>query len=264
MKPIADLPDDLMIPDELGATHHAVCLAAAAIVPERAFLAALDARVQRECTSDAAVPAAFTFPAHEAANRGEMILDRMRGHADARATAGRGSTITRRSLLIGSVAATAAAAVAALQRRQGTVVNIPATQQARNLFVTAQMVAAAPPVVTASTVGQPSNLDFADGLVGWGLWGSHPDDYDDGIDPHVMQHGAGSAYLRAKVPDPSGFGTLMRSFVPNAYRGTRVRMTGTVKADAVENWAGLWMRVDGPNNQELSFDNMAGRPITGT
>jgi hypothetical protein len=79
-----------------------------------------------------------------------------------------------------------------------------------------------------------------------------------------MQHGTDSAYLRAKAPDPSGFGTLARTFSPDAYRGTRVRMTGMVKADAVDNWAGLWMRVDGAPQQILSFDNMQGRPITGT
>ncbi len=49
MTPIADLPDDMMIPDELRATHEAVCVVAETIVPGRAFLAALDARVQREC-----------------------------------------------------------------------------------------------------------------------------------------------------------------------------------------------------------------------
>jgi hypothetical protein len=41
-------------------------------------------------------------------------------------------------------------------------------------------------------------------------------------------------------------------------------MTANVKAQAVQNWAGLWMRVDGKNQQMLSFDNMQDRPIRGT
>lgn len=162
------------------------------------------------------------------------------------------------------MATTAAVAVAALQRGHDTVPSIPATQQARNVLTIGELIAAAPPASTPS-VGQPSNLDFADGLIGWGGGGiMEAADYEIGIDPNVVQHGSGSGYLRSNAPEPTGFGDLTRSFVPVLYRGARVRMTGTVKADAVEDWAGLWMRVDGPKNQVLSFDNMEGRPITGT
>ncbi len=60
------------------------------------------------------------------------------------------------------------------------------------------------------------------------------------------------------------FGTLMQAFQGSQYRGKRVRMTATAKAQAVQNWAGLWMRVDGTNHHVLSFDNMQDRPIRGT
>lgn len=262
MKYIDDLPDDMMIPDALRGTHEAVCMAASTIVPRRAFLDSLDAQVQRGAGSGAiAAPSITTSVTGGGA---DLILSPMPGRDNAEEMANRPPyAISRRRFLIGSVAATAAAAFAAFRYGCRTVPNIPATQQARSVLITGEMVVAAPPASTPG-VGQPSNLDFADGLIGWGLWGSHPDDYDDGIDPNVMQHGIGSAYLRAKVPDPSGFGTVMRSFVPDAYRGARVRMTGTVKAEAVENWAGLWMRVDGAPQQVLSFDNMQGRPITRT
>jgi len=61
---------------------------------------------------------------------------------------------------------------------------------------------------------------------------------------------------------------LARTFAIMPYRGTRLHMRAMVKADAVENWAGIWMRVDGPDTptpqRSLGFDNMQDRPIKGT
>ena len=37
-----------------------------------------------------------------------------------------------------------------------------------------------------------------------------------------------------------------------------------VKSNEVEKYAGLWMRVDGQQNQVLSFDNMQNRPFRET
>lgn len=57
----------------------------------------------------------------------------------------------------------------------------------------------------------------------------------------------------------------MQSFRADLYVTQRLRMTAYAKSEAVEDWAGLWMRVDGPKpNKSLSFDNMQGRPIKGT
>jgi hypothetical protein len=41
-------------------------------------------------------------------------------------------------------------------------------------------------------------------------------------------------------------------------------LTGYVKTVGVNDSAGLWMRVDGPTNEGLAFDNMEGRRIQGT
>ena len=46
--------------------------------------------------------------------------------------------------------------------------------------------------------------------------------------------------------------------------GQRVRFSGALKCERVENRVGLWMRVDGPQRQMVAFDNMAGRPVSGT
>ena len=57
---------------------------------------------------------------------------------------------------------------------------------------------------------------------GWGLKGSHPDDYEAGITPDAID-GKAAAYLRARVAS-SGFGTIMQQFKADAYRGQRLRL----------------------------------------
>ena len=118
---------------------------------------------------------------------------------------------------------------------------------------------------------RPTNLDFADGMTGWGMAGSHPQNYAYGIDTDVKRSGEGSGYMKAKLSDTGGFGTLMQTFDADMYRGKRVRMSGYVKSEGVElytrefGWAGLWMRVDGPQlYKPLAFDNMSNRPIYGS
>ena len=98
---------------------------------------------------------------------------------------------------------------------------------------------------------------------GWFLAGSKPADYDSGVDAQTVYGGQPSAYLKSKAPAISGFGTLMQSFKADEYLGKRIRFSAFVKSDAVQDWAGLWMRVDGPKGS-LSFDNMQTRAIKGT
>lgn len=99
---------------------------------------------------------------------------------------------------------------------------------------------------------------------GWLAAGTYPQDYDTGVDRIVTYSGKPSVYIKSKVSEPMGFGTLTQTSKTDDYRGKRVRMSAYVKAEKIENWAGLWMRVDGPENKVLSFDNMQDRPIKGT
>ncbi len=268
-------PDDLALADELDAIAGAVRRAAQTITPRQAFLDALDAQVQRDAMAHiVALPVVQAYGTmvgspHDAIS-GEAIHDGDRpvpvsDHPAVALPPRRSSrALSRRGLLVGSAVAAAGGGFFLLERRQTIIAHVIATQQAGRPLITAQMVAAAPPgTPTTNTAAQPSNLDFAGGTLGWGLWGSNPSDYVIGIDPAAALGGS-AAYLRSRGPNPQGFGTLARTFIPDPYRGTRLRMRGMVKADAVQNWAGLWMRVDGPQNQALSFDNMQGRPITGT
>jgi hypothetical protein len=99
---------------------------------------------------------------------------------------------------------------------------------------------------------------------GWIRAGSKPADYEMAVDAAAGRTGA-AAFIKSRTVTPAadGFGTLMQSFTAAEYRGKRLRLSGYVKATGISNWAGLWMRVDGPTGQPLAFDNMQGRPIKG-
>ena len=115
------------------------------------------------------------------------------------------------------------------------------------------------PLVFVSVVGGPSAADQPP--TGWFLAGSHPQDYSAGVSTTEPQGGRASAYLAATATAPQGFGTLMQTFGADSHRAKRLRMRGYVKTEAVKDWAGLWMRVDGRQQGALRFDS---RPISGT
>lgn len=98
----------------------------------------------------------------------------------------------------------------------------------------------------------------------WLLAGSHPADYAMGLDPAAPREGKPTRFLAAKTDAAQGFGTLMKMLDGKEYLGKRVRLSAWVKAENVASWAGLWMRVDGPDGKATAFDNMQNRPIKGT
>jgi len=105
---------------------------------------------------------------------------------------------------------------------------------------------------------------FSQSAEGWFARGSHPDDYEMGGNP-AASHGSESAgYIKSKVSEPEGFGTLMKRIEPDKYFGKRLRLSAYVRTEKVDGWAGLWMRIDGPEDTTLSFDNMQNRQIKGT
>jgi hypothetical protein len=101
-------------------------------------------------------------------------------------------------------------------------------------------------------------------LKDWGRGGADPEQYTMGIDPDVRYAGQPAARLCSKSSKPDGFGTYMQQFKADRFRRHRVRMSAQIKANGVEQWAGMWMRVDGPEGGVLSFDNMQTRPLKGT
>lgn len=99
---------------------------------------------------------------------------------------------------------------------------------------------------------------------GWFISGSHPMDYEMGIERTIVHQGSTSGYLQALTPvNEGGFGTMMQQFKAEKFRGKRMRFSGFVRTENVKGYCGLWMRVDNQTDDMLQFDNMSNRPIVG-
>lgn len=90
----------------------------------------------------------------------------------------------------------------------------------------------------------------------WHMAGSHPSQYEHALAHETTYEGKPVAELRSVVPRTDGFGTLMQTFSAEQFLEQRVRFSGALKCENVENRVGLWMRVDGPAGRMLAFDNM--------
>lgn len=104
----------------------------------------------------------------------------------------------------------------------------------------------------------------ADAPAGWVKEGNTPRLYRAGLDSDVARGGGASAYLRSWTASPPVYGTLMQRFSAESYRGKRLRLSGFLRTDDVEEgWAGLWLRVDDPEGKRIAFDNTQEEAVTG-
>jgi hypothetical protein len=117
-------------------------------------------------------------------------------------------------------------------------------------------------ICTVAVVASLCATSAAQSLSGaWARAGSHPSDYEMGIDRTSGFTGSASGYIRSAKANPQGFGTYMQTFDATEYRGRRLRLSAYVKSENVKNWAGLWMRID-RDKKPVAFDNMHNRPIS--
>lgn len=99
---------------------------------------------------------------------------------------------------------------------------------------------------------------------GWLAGGSNPKDYEITIDSETFYSKSPSGLVRSIKDKPTGFATLMQDFQAQKYRGKRMQLSAFVKTKSIDDWAGLWMRVEGAGHEVLGFDNMKNRPLKGT
>ncbi|HEY7200989.1 MAG TPA: hypothetical protein VIC57_12275 [Candidatus Dormibacteraeota bacterium] len=100
---------------------------------------------------------------------------------------------------------------------------------------------------------------------GWLLGGDAPQAYRLTWEQDETPSGPASvAVLGSVTRQATGFGTMSRITAPTPHRGRRLRLAATLRGEAVERWAGLWMRVDDQQHRTLAFDNMEARRLTGT
>ncbi|MEZ0364885.1 hypothetical protein ACAG26_14440 [Mycobacterium sp. pUA109] len=99
---------------------------------------------------------------------------------------------------------------------------------------------------------------------GWHMAGSNPADYEFDRTAETIDDNA-VVRLRAVNDNAAGFGTMMQTIAPTRYLGTRVRLSGLLKGNDIDGWAGLWLRIDSQQQTApLAFDNMQDRSIQGS
>ncbi|RIX60392.1 AraC family transcriptional regulator [Paenibacillus nanensis] len=110
-----------------------------------------------------------------------------------------------------------------------------------------------------------ADMKEAGTIKGWLLSGSDPAHYEMGIDRETVHMGKVSGYLKSiTATSETQFATVMQQFKSDKYKGERIRLSAFVKAENVEHFAGLWMRVDNAEGDTIQFDNMSNRPINGS
>jgi hypothetical protein len=114
-----------------------------------------------------------------------------------------------------------------------------------------------PGIVVDATLPPPPQIGAPDpALVAWRYVG--PGGMSGATGPYTA-----GRINRAGPPDANVFITVMQSLPAAELRGKTIRLTARARVsspDAV-GWAGLWLRVDRPNQQVGFFDNMQDRPI---
>lgn len=112
---------------------------------------------------------------------------------------------------------------------------------------------------TASALLTPPTLQIPKD---WVLSGANPKDYDVGVDPAHPAHGA-TIRARDIEPKQGGFATLMQSVSAQPFIGQRLRFQADLRCRDVVGAATIWMRMDGPSDGSIRFDNMERRTVDG-
>jgi hypothetical protein len=96
---------------------------------------------------------------------------------------------------------------------------------------------------------------------GWHVAGTRPGDFDFGSDTAITYGSSASGYIRSRVQESPGYGSLLQTISARHYRGTRLRLSAFLKTDRAER-AQMWMRIDAAHDRVLGFDNMGDRPLS--
>jgi hypothetical protein len=100
-------------------------------------------------------------------------------------------------------------------------------------------------------------------MTGWVTTDKALQDYEVAVDHKARHSGESCGSIKSITSRPMA--ALLRQAVKaDQYLGQRIRLTGFIKTEKVEEWSALWARIDGEQGNRLALDNMKERPITGT
>jgi hypothetical protein len=96
----------------------------------------------------------------------------------------------------------------------------------------------AAPAPLAAQVAQPAHLSA------WQLNAQRTDHYEVSRDQKITFEGKPTARLQTNV-ETADLGSLYQSIDAQPYRGKRIRYATSAKVQGVEEWTGLWLRIEG-------------------
>jgi DNA-binding transcriptional MerR regulator len=94
-------------------------------------------------------------------------------------------------------------------------------------------------------------------------WDGGGERYDRARDTSVTHSpgASGRIAFRGREPGEDDWATFVQYATPVPFRDGRVRYRGWLRTrDVASGWAGLWLRVDGPDREVLEFDNLGQVP----
>jgi WD40 repeat protein/serine/threonine protein kinase len=207
----------------------------------------------------------------------QMILDNMQVGPDRRITGTSDWRICEIVLDVPKDAVTIAFGIALSGKGQAWFDDLTFEIVAPDVPVTNSFTGDASDVATAASA-KPVNLDFEsqrspapppqpppcrEVAKGWTVLAPDKPDGEIGLDSNVRHSGNRSLFIKSKVPRPSRIPTrITQQFWADDYRGKRLRLSGYVKTEDVEQAACLYLNLNCRTRQVV--DSMEDRPITGT
>ncbi len=97
----------------------------------------------------------------------------------------------------------------------------------------------------------------------WLTYESHPGEYQLTEDENQRHGEQASLRIESNTKRPNGFGYVLKAINVKKLAGKRVRLTGYLKVEDVQQWAGLCFRAEA-GSYPVAFDNMQKRGIKGS
>jgi C-terminal processing protease CtpA/Prc len=123
------------------------------------------------------------------------------------------------------------------------------------------MLALATPAALAQRQDLEPILRFEDGSATLQGWSGGPAKTIH-FDSAVVHRGRGAVRLERAASSPSSFSTITKRLQID-FEGKWIEMQGFLRCEGVSQFAGLWLREDGPDGK-LQFDNMKDQHVRGT
>ena len=98
---------------------------------------------------------------------------------------------------------------------------------------------------------------------GWSRVGSHQG-YEVRVDPGGGRGGSACVVLRGTDPAEGTFTGISQAVEASRWRGKRLRVSAWIRSQGMDDWGGLFVRIDDAGGERVAFGNNRKFPVKGT